>query len=50
LFLILEKILEKENVSDWGDAMLELNRFHGVKILGGCCGTSDEHLGYIVEK
>lgn len=41
--------LVQENVSDWGDEMLTLNRSHGVKILGGCCGTSVEHLGYIVE-
>ena len=40
--------LEGENVSDWGDEMLALNRSHGVKILGGCCGTSVEHLRYIV--
>lgn len=42
--------LEAENVSDWGDEMLELNRFYGVKILGGCCGTGSEHLRYIVGK
>ncbi len=40
--------LEKENVSDWGEKMLELNRSYGVKILGGCCGTGDEHLRYII--
>jgi len=37
-----------ENVSDWGDLMLELNRAYGVKILGGCCGTNAEHLQYLV--
>jgi S-methylmethionine-dependent homocysteine/selenocysteine methylase len=37
-----------ESVSDWGDAMLELHRTYGVKILGGCCGTSGEHLRYLV--
>ncbi len=41
--------LEAENVSDWGEAMLELNRSYGVKILGGCCGTSSEHLRYIMD-
>ncbi|MCI5146399.1 MAG: hypothetical protein D3923_12930 [Candidatus Electrothrix sp. AR3] len=40
--------LETETVSDWGDEMLKLNRLHGVKILGGCCGTGDTHLQYIV--
>jgi len=39
--------LHMESVSDWGDVMLELNRSHGVKILGGCCGTGEEHLRYI---
>ncbi|HEY5775803.1 MAG TPA: homocysteine S-methyltransferase family protein [Xanthomonadales bacterium] len=37
-----------ESVSDWGDAMLELHRTHGVSILGGCCGTGGEHLRYLV--
>lgn len=40
--------LEAENVSDWGEEMLELNRSYGIKILGGCCGTGDEHLRYLV--
>ena len=37
-----------ESVSDWGNAMLSLNRTHGVKVLGGCCGTDQRHLRYIV--
>ena len=37
-----------ESVSDWGGEMLGLNRNYGVKILGGCCGTGEEHLRYIV--
>ena len=40
--------LENEKISDWGDAMLELNISYGIKILGGCCGTGNEHLRYIV--
>ena len=39
--------LHMESISEWGDVMLELNRTHGVKILGGCCGTGEEHLRYI---
>lgn len=39
--------LHMESISEWGDVMLELNRAHGVKILGGCCGTGEEHLRYI---
>jgi methionine synthase I (cobalamin-dependent) len=30
--------------------MLELNKSYGIKILGGCCGTGNEHLKYIVGK
>ena len=41
--------LEAEPISDWGKEMLMLNRSYGVKILGGCCGTSAEHLQYLVE-
>jgi homocysteine S-methyltransferase len=40
--------LKTESVTDWGDLMLDLNRTHGVKILGGCCGTGGEHLKYLV--
>lgn len=41
--------LSVEAVSEWGDAMLDLNKRYGMKILGGCCGTGREHLRYIVE-
>ena len=40
--------LKSESVTEWGDLMLDLNRTHGVKILGGCCGTNKEHLEYLV--
>ena len=39
--------LHQESTSEWGELMLDLNRSHGVKILGGCCGTGEEHLRYI---
>jgi len=39
--------LHQESTFEWGELMLELNRTHGVKILGGCCGTGEEHLRYI---
>lgn len=42
--------LHMEMVADWGDVMLMLNRQHGVKILGGCCGTNEEHLRYISQQ
>ncbi len=42
--------LESESISEWGDAMLELNEKYGMKILGGCCGTDGEHLKYLVSR
>ncbi len=36
--------LEAEQVSEWVEAMLTLNREYGMKMLGGCCGTNGEHL------
>ncbi len=36
--------LQVEDVADWAAEMLHLHREHGVKILGGCCGTDDAHL------
>jgi S-methylmethionine-dependent homocysteine/selenocysteine methylase len=41
--------LETEDVADWGDEMLKLNRKYGIKILGGCCGTGVTHLKYLAE-
>jgi S-methylmethionine-dependent homocysteine/selenocysteine methylase len=41
--------LQADDVSDWGRLMITLNRKYGVKILGGCCGTSDKHLQYITQ-
>ena len=40
--------LEADDVSEWGEGMIGLNRDYGVIILGGCCGTGDEHLDYLV--
>jgi homocysteine S-methyltransferase len=41
--------LYADDISDWGNRMIELNQKFGVKILGGCCGTSCDHLRFIVE-
>lgn len=41
--------LKTEAISDWGDEMILLNRSYGVKILGGCCGTGNAHLQYLVD-
>lgn len=40
--------LETDSVSEWGRLMLSLNVDHGVKVLGGCCGTGVDHLAYLV--
>lgn len=40
--------LSMESIPDWGEEMLSLNRAYGVKILGGCCGTNEQHLDYLV--
>ena len=46
--------LSEETVADdldtWADAMVTLHKTHGVKILGGCCGTTDQHLRAICER
>jgi len=42
--------LKVDDVSQWGDSMISLNRRYGVKILGGCCGTGRQHLQYIVDR
>jgi homocysteine S-methyltransferase len=41
--------LQADAISDWGNRMIALNRRYGIKILGGCCGTSREHLQYLVD-
>jgi len=41
--------LKADDISEWSDLMIELNRRYGIKILGGCCGTSYRHLQYIVQ-
>jgi S-methylmethionine-dependent homocysteine/selenocysteine methylase len=37
-----------DDIEDWGRRMAALNRRHGVKILGGCCGTGRDHLRCLV--
>ncbi len=41
--------LVADDLSDWGNRMIQLNKQYGVKILGGCCGTDAKHLQYIVD-
>lgn len=40
--------LHVDNIQEWGDQMLELNKKWGVKVLGGCCGSGVEHIEYLV--
>ncbi|TKB25115.1 homocysteine S-methyltransferase family protein [Desulfopila sp. IMCC35006] len=42
-------ILHQDDLQHWGDNMLRLNREFGVKILGGCCGTDNTYLQYLVD-
>ena len=42
--------LQSDTLEDWGDRMVALNKIHGIKILGGCCGTDVSHLKYLAEK
>lgn len=39
-----------DNLDEWSDEMLKIHINHGVKILGGCCGTNADHLSAVVEK
>lgn len=42
--------LQADPVEDWVDWMVLLNRRHGIKILGGCCGTGPAHLEYLIHR
>jgi S-methylmethionine-dependent homocysteine/selenocysteine methylase len=41
--------MQMDDVQDWGRGMLRLHREYGLQILGGCCGTGQEHLRYLVD-
>lgn len=42
-------VLHQDDLQHWGENMLRLNSEFGVKILGGCCGTDDTYLQYLVD-
>jgi S-methylmethionine-dependent homocysteine/selenocysteine methylase len=42
-------VLHQDDLQHWGDNMLRLNSEFGVKILGGCCGTDNTYLHYLVD-
>jgi S-methylmethionine-dependent homocysteine/selenocysteine methylase len=35
---------EADPIDVWAEAMLKLHKEHDIRVLGGCCGTSVEHL------
>lgn len=43
-------LLRQDNLQEWGELMVGLNRDYGVKILGGCCGTDEKYLSYIAHE
>lgn len=38
---------QQDPLPNWGKHMIALNRRHGMKILGGCCGTDGSYLRFI---
>lgn len=44
------EVLHADDINEWSSLMIELNRKYGIKILGGCCGTSSIHLEHLVQK
>jgi S-methylmethionine-dependent homocysteine/selenocysteine methylase len=42
-------VLHQDDLQHWGENMLRLNALFGVRILGGCCGTDDTYLRYLVD-
>ena len=40
--------LHVDDITDWGNTMLDLNRRYGVRVLGGCCGTGEAHMRRLV--
>ena len=42
-------ITQRDSLEDWVEQMLILHRRHGMKLLGGCCGTDERYLSGIVE-
>lgn len=41
--------LQQDPLPDWGKNMLHLHNRHRIKILGGCCGTDDTYLQYLMD-
>lgn len=39
--------VQQDSLDAWSAQMLTLNKSHGIKILGGCCGTDNTHIARI---
>jgi homocysteine S-methyltransferase len=44
------EFLDSDDPDSFSEAMLELNRRFGTRILGGCCGTDDRHIRSIARR
>ncbi len=42
--------LQSDNLEDWVDRMVAVNKIHGIRILRGCCGTDVGHLKCLAAK
>jgi len=42
--------LDTSAPEEFADAMVSLHRQFGTKVLGGCCGTNDSHIGEIAKR
>lgn len=41
--------LQVDDLIEWGDLMLDLNKKWNIKVLGGCCGTGVKHIQYLAD-
>lgn len=41
--------LHQDNPSNWGKAVVDLNKKYNLKVLGGCCGTDAKFISSIVD-
>lgn len=47
--IIYDRTIYRENAEYFADTMMEIKDL-GVRIIGGCCGTTPKHIKYIVKK
>jgi len=50
-FILTEgSIIEHLSPEPFADAIIEIHKKFGIKILGGCCGTDPQHIREIARK